>query len=137
VLHRGGGPGGSDRLTVLLADGAIRNTWLHVTLRAGPFSGLPADDVFSFANLVGAAGDSTATLRVNALDVAAVKRDLNTEVAVDSRVDSNRDGRVNALDVTSVKQNLGHTLAAPAPALLAASTTGPPRASGTSRGPPS
>jgi uncharacterized delta-60 repeat protein len=120
VLRRGGGPGGSDRVTLIWPDGAIRNTWLHVTLRSAR-TGLPADDVFSFANLIGEAGDGTLPARVNALDVAAVKRALNTDAAIDSRVDFNRDGRVNALDVAAVKQNLGHTLAAPAPALLPAS----------------
>ena len=46
----------------------------------------------------------------NALDVAGVKRALNTATAVTGKFDFNRDGRVNALDVALVKQSLTRSL---------------------------
>jgi hypothetical protein len=76
-------------------------------------------DVFSFGNLVGDTGDSLTNLRVNALDLGALKRALNTNATLASTVDLNRDGRINALDLAIVKRNLNKTfplLSAPAPA---------------------
>jgi hypothetical protein len=49
-------------------------------------------------------------LRVDALDLAAVKRELNTNATLMSRADFNRDGRVNALDLGIVKSNLNRAL---------------------------
>ena len=61
------------------------------------------------APLIGDA-DGGSPPRVNALDVAAVKRALNTAAGPDNKLDFNRDGRINALDVAVVKQNLNRTL---------------------------
>jgi hypothetical protein len=107
TVRRGAGASGSDRVTLTWPDNAIRNTWLRVTLKANGHTGLAAPDVFSFGNLV---GDANGDGRVNALDVAAVKRVLNTASTITGRVDFNRDGRVNALDVAAVKLNLTKTL---------------------------
>jgi hypothetical protein len=121
-VRRGAGAGGSDRVTITWADNAIRNQWLQVTLKGNGHTGLAADDVFSFANLIGETGDGT-TLRVTALDLAAVKRALNTTSDVTGRFDFNRDGRVNALDIAALKQNLNRSLGTPA-ALAPAMTAG-------------
>jgi hypothetical protein len=107
-VRRGAGAGGSDRVTLTFADNAVKNAWLRVTVLATAATGLAAPDVFSFGNL---AGDATGDLRVNALDLAAVRRGLNTTVPPTSPLDFNRDGRVNALDLAAVKQNLNRTLA--------------------------
>jgi hypothetical protein len=125
-IRRGAGVGGSDRVTLCWPDGAIKNTWLQVTVKANADTGLAADDVFYFGNLVGETGDSATAARVNALDLAAVKRALGpVGMPVGNLMDFNRDGRVNALDLAAVKQNLGRTLglaAAPAaPAVAPAS----------------
>ena len=66
--------------------------------------------MFSFGNLI---GDADGNSRINALDVAAVKRALGTTPDVTSRFDFNRDGRINALDIAVLKQNLGSLLAPP------------------------
>ena len=123
-VRRGAGPGGSDRITLVwpdynpLADPAavaVANGWMEVTVKANGHTGLAVPDVFSFGNLI--------TFRVNALDLSAVKRALNSGSGVTGRYDFNRDGRVNALDLAAVRGNLNHTLgaitatpAAPAPA---------------------
>ena len=65
----------------------------------------------AFGNLVGDTGDGGASAaRVNALDLAAVKRALGTAAPVHSLLDFNRDGRINALDLATVRQNLGRSL---------------------------
>ena len=111
----GAGTAGSDRVTLTWADGVIKNTWLRVTMKADAQTGLSAPDVFYFGNLIGETGDGNGaggTLRVNALDLGAVKRALNTTSTLDGRYDFNRDGRVNALDLGIVKKYLNRTLAA-------------------------
>ena len=120
---RGGdGRDGSDRIVLYWADGAIKNTWVQVTLPALPQTQFNTPDVFYFANLVGETGDPGASFtRVNALDLAAVKRALNTNSVITFRNDFNRDGRVNALDMAAVRGNLGNSLPGitPPPAAMA------------------
>jgi hypothetical protein len=114
----GAGADGSDRVTVLLLDDLVKNTWLQVTVLPGERTGLAAPHVFYFGNLVGETGDGTGTFRVGALDLAAVKRALNQTVPVTSAVDFDHDGRVTALDLAAARANLNRTLprfAAPGP----------------------
>jgi hypothetical protein len=110
----GAGVGGSDRVTLVWADGAIKNTWLQVTLKPNARTGLAVPELFSFGNLVGMTGDGGPSLGwgVSALDLAAVKRALNSNSDLAGRFDVNRDGRVNALDLAAVRGNLNRTLAA-------------------------
>jgi|SRR5437867_4386692 len=105
TVRRGAGVNGSDRITVTWPDGAIRNTWLRLTLQATPSTALAAADLFTFGNLVGDTGDNDTTFRINALDLAAVRRALNTDSVVTGRYDFNRDGQVNALDLAAVRGN--------------------------------
>jgi hypothetical protein len=110
--YPGRGPGGSTQITIIWDDNAIQNEWLQVGLLANDHTRLASDDVFYFGNLVGETGEDR---RVNALDLGAVKRLLNTDAAIDSPVDFNRDGRVNALDLGIVKKYLNRTLAPAVP----------------------
>jgi hypothetical protein len=108
-------------------DGAVKNTWLRVTVKPTAHTGLTQPDVFSFGNLVGETGDgNVAPFRVSALDLSAVKRALNTTSDLAGRVDFNRDGRVNALDLAvargSLNRSLGTTAGA-APFAIAAMPT--------------
>jgi hypothetical protein len=103
------GASGTDRVTLILPDGSVRDTWLKVTVLATERTGLPAPTTFYFGNLV---GDANGDLRVNALDLSAVKRALNTASDLTGPFDFNRDGRVNALDLAAVRGNLNHTLRA-------------------------
>ena len=54
----GAGLDGADRVTLIWADGAIRNRWLQVTLRATEVTGLAATDVFYVGNAVGESGNA-------------------------------------------------------------------------------
>ena len=109
-VRRGAGVDGSDRITLVFDDNALRKEWLRVTVRPTPSTALAGADVFSFGNLAGDTGDHSAVFRVNALDLAAVRRALNSDAPVTSRVDFNRDGRVNALDMAAVRGNYFATL---------------------------
>jgi hypothetical protein len=110
----GKGVGGSDRLTVVFADGVIKNQWLQVTVKATDRTGLAAPDVFYFGSLVGDVGDTTAGMtqsRINVLDLAQVKKSLpNNNVFMTSRFDIDRDGKINATDLSVIKSNLYATL---------------------------
>jgi hypothetical protein len=119
-VRRGAGDGGSDRVTLLWRDynpldtsplpQAVGNGWLTVTVKANARTGLTAPDVFSFGNLIGDTGDNATAFRVNAVDLAGVKRALNSTSTAAGRFDFNRDGKVNALDLGAVKVNLNRTL---------------------------
>jgi hypothetical protein len=111
-VRRGAGAGGTDRVTLTWPDGTIKNTWLRVTVKADGNTRLAADDVFYFGNLVGETdfGLATASGRVNASDLGAVKRGLNTQSGLTGVLDFNRDGRVNALDLGLAKANLNRAL---------------------------
>lgn len=111
-IRPGAGVNGSDRITLVWPDGAIRNTWLRVTLRALPQSGLAADDVFTFGNLVGETGGAPGAPAVGAADVIATRSHRTARGAGrENRYDHNRDGAVNVLDHALTLANLGRSLA--------------------------
>ena len=121
AVRRGAGVGGSDRVVLAFTE-PVRNAWLQVTMLGNEDTGLFRPDVFYFGNLVGEAV-AAATAGVNALDLSGVKRALNAEATVASPYDINRDGRVNALDMAAVRSNLNRSLrlfTAPAPPAAAA-----------------
>ena len=118
TVRPGAGTGGSDRVTLIWPDGAVRNTWLRVTVKANDSTGLAADDVFWFGNLTGETGEavSAGRLTVNAFDLVATRRRRSARATgLTSAYDFNRDGRVNALDVAAAKANQGKTLALDGP----------------------
>ena len=55
-VRNGAGVGGSDRITLIWPDGAIKNTWLQVVVAAGGAIGLSAADTFYCGNAVGESG---------------------------------------------------------------------------------
>jgi hypothetical protein len=119
TVRRGAGAGGTDRVTLIWPDfvqsapaagQAVANGWLEVTVKSGARTGLAVPDVFYFGNQIGDTGDSLTASRVNALDLGAVKRLVNTSAGIASGVDVNHDGRVNALDLGIVKANLNRVL---------------------------
>src|SRR5205807_2441255 len=68
LVRRGAGVNGTDRVEVVWPDGAIRNEWLQVTVKADAATGLTAPDVFYFGNAIGETGNSPANAIVNATD---------------------------------------------------------------------
>lgn len=104
TVRRGEGVNGSDRVTIIWADGAIAKKWLQVTLFAARL-GLAGDDVFYWGNAVGESGDSTAQALVNAADVMAVRNNATATAAVSNPYDFNRDGLVDESDAVTVQSH--------------------------------
>ena len=50
--------GGTSRVSFVWADGAIKNEWLQVTVKANAHTGLGTPDVFYFGNAIGESGDT-------------------------------------------------------------------------------
>ena len=126
TVRRGQGAFGSDRVTIVWEDGAIRNQWLRVSIEATADTGLPEADVFYFGNAVGEVGNSATDARVNAVDVLLTRDNpctLSNPAYVDLRYDHNRDGRVNSTDLLIARNNRTHFLNAlslwtPMPAVM-------------------
>jgi hypothetical protein len=136
VVRRGETVDGASRIMLLWPEGAIRNTWVRVTVPAGQKTGLAQPDVFYFGNLVGETGDSGSPLRVSALDLAGVRRVVNTTANLASPYDMTRDGRINALDLSAVRGGLFRSLSpivAPSAAPAAVVTALPPARSAARR----
>jgi hypothetical protein len=107
TLRKGAGAGGSDRITLTFADGAIKNQWLQVTVRPTANTGLAQADVFYFGNMIGEVGDSGTSAAVTAIDQSLVRKNMSTRpAAVTSRYDFNRDGKVNGTDVLIARTNM-------------------------------
>jgi hypothetical protein len=115
ALRRGAGTGQTDRVSIVLPDGSVRNTWLKVTLRATPATGLSTPDVFYLGNLAGHTNPASAPVRraptVTAADVARTRSRFATDDAASlASCDFDRDGVVTANDVLAARRNLGRSL---------------------------
>jgi len=114
AVRPGGGVGGSDRVTLIWPDHAIRQQWLRVTVPAERF-GLAADDVFYFGSAVAEAGNSPSDAQVTATDLLLARnnpRNFLDPAAIDFAYDYNRDRRVNATDVLLARNNQTNFLSA-------------------------
>ncbi len=121
-----GGVGGSSRANITFPDNSIQNTWLRIVVLANAQTGLPANDVFYFGNVIGdlGVGNTASRIRVNATDTGAVRVNQSTlpnSASVENIYDINRDGRVNATDtgiVRTSQQTLGIVSPITAPSAL-------------------
>ena len=131
-IASGAGAGGSSRVTITFPDNTVQNTWLRVTVLSSVNTGLAADDVFYFGNVIGDLGvgnttGSTGRIRVSVQDTTAVRNNqspLPDSVNVTNIYDVNRDGRVSLQDTALVRNNqqpLGIVAPITAPSARAAS----------------
>ncbi len=106
LLH-GQGANYSTRLKIVFADGAIKNTWLKVTVKADEVAQLKTADIFYFGHVLAAVnvGDTLTRIRVNASDVSRLRENFAQGVAVTNEFDLNRDGNVDDTDVTFCRAN--------------------------------
>ncbi|MDP6047728.1 MAG: Ig-like domain-containing protein [Phycisphaerae bacterium] len=109
TVRPGAGVGGSDRVTLIWADGAIVDKWLEITVRSDGGINLEADDLFYFGNLVGEAyGDRV---------VGAGDRELFFSEFGQSgsnlATDFNRDGRASLVDFVIMRDCYGSELSDP------------------------
>jgi hypothetical protein len=107
TVRPGAGANGSDRVTIVWADGAVANTWLQVTVNANVHTGLAADDVFYFGNAIGETGDSPLNTMVDAHDEQAIlaRSASGGAAALVDRFDLNRDGVVDDADEAVAEAN--------------------------------
>ena len=101
TVRAGAGDDDSDRVTLIWADGVIRNCWLQVTVRATDHTGLADKDVFYVGNAVGEAGNSATDALVNATDEIGARNHPHSPFSpapLDDVYDYNRDRLVNATD---------------------------------------
>ena len=104
----GMGQDGSDRVTIIWPDGAIKNQWLRVVVKANENTRLLEDDVFYFGNAVGESGNAAGNAIVNATDEIMARNFLHgplNPAAIDDPCDYNRDGLVNGTDQIIARNN--------------------------------
>ncbi len=107
-VRAGAGTHGSDRVTIVLPDGAVRGQWLEVTTLPTTSTGLAAADVFYFGNAVGESGNSTRDAMVTSADEIGARRNphLFDPAAIDDVYDFNRDRLVSSTDQILVRANI-------------------------------
>ena len=104
------GPGGTDRVTIIWGDGEVAATWLAVTVRATPATGLSNDEVFYLASLP---GDFNLDGQVTGADYTAWANTFGndgSEGKEDLRADANADGTVSGADYVAWANNFGSNL---------------------------
>ena len=109
VTRAGAGAGGSDRVEITWADGAITNQWLEIVVAANRHTGLARPDTIYFGNSVGETGNSALNARVTGIDALLVVNRLISgprAAAIDDPLDFDRDGHVRALDALLVVNHL-------------------------------
>lgn len=101
---------GPARVTVTWPDGAVRNRWLQVTVKASADTGLASPDVFFFGNLVGETGDVAGAARVTRGDLSLTHSALFGTSAIDGHRDFDRSGDVTTADLLLTRRNLSRHL---------------------------
>jgi hypothetical protein len=105
TVRSGVGVGGSDRVTIIWADRAIKNQWLKTTVT---LPGLAAPDVFYFGNAVGESGNLAGSTDVDANDEIRARTDphsFDRPAPLALAYDFDRDGMVNATDQIIARSN--------------------------------
>jgi len=111
-VRPGEGVGGSDRVTLIWADGAILNQWVEVTVLSdtnGGGLGLAADDVFYFANVV---GDCDGDGEVGSSDYGTFIGEFGLS-GDGLATDFNVDRRVDLHDFVTMRSRFGETIPTP------------------------
>jgi hypothetical protein len=109
TVRPGQGSGGSDRVTIIWADGAIGDNWLEVTVRADGNIGLESDDVFYFGNL---SGDADGDMIVGESDYDVLISEFGLQ-GDDLASDINNDGQVGLDDFAITRLCFDNVLGAP------------------------
>jgi len=109
AVRPGAGTAGSDRVTILFPDGAVKKTWLQVTVKATAATGLAAPDVHYWGNAVAESGNSSRNTIVDVYDALGVRANRTSvfdPTSIDDAYDYNRDKQVNVVDELLVRANL-------------------------------
>ena len=107
-MRAGAGVDGSDRVTIIFPDGAVKKTWLQVTVKATAATGLATPDVHYWGNAVGDVGNSPTDTAVNVADQLGARahpHTLLTPAPLNDAYDFNRDKQVNVQDELIARSN--------------------------------
>jgi hypothetical protein len=106
--------GGITRVTLIWADNVIAKTWLQVTVKATPQTGLATLYVFYLGNAIGESGNSVTDALVNASDQLGARNNPKSlgSAPVTDRYDYNRDKNVNSSDQLISRGNATSVLTA-------------------------
>ncbi len=107
-LRAGAGTAGADRVELIWANNAIKDTWLEVTVLADANTGLTAPYTFFYGSMIGDTGaaNSPKLAIVNSSDESAI-RDAPGTARVTNAFDVNKDGFVNSSDESAARANSG------------------------------
>jgi hypothetical protein len=105
-VRPGEGLNGSDRVTLIWPDNAVKKQWLEVTVRATPKTGLASPYVFYFGNAVGETGDVPGNAEVLVNDALRILSNLRLAVDITNPFDIDRDGNVLVNDALVALGNL-------------------------------
>ena len=110
-VRSGEGVDESDRVTLVWADGEIRNRWVEVTVLATANTGLVDDDVFYFGNSV---GDCDGDGEVGSSDYGTFVSEFGLRGGLGTlAADLSGDGRVDLTDFAIVRDASGNSVLAP------------------------
>jgi Arylsulfotransferase (ASST) len=111
-VFAGRGVGGSDRVEITWATGAIKSQWLEVQVLATAATGLASTDVHYWGNRPADAGTGSpaGSFETSVLDAATVFSNLAGAATKENLRDYDRDGDVDVLDAAVVFASLGNTV---------------------------
>ena len=115
-VREGAGVDGSDRVTIIFPDGAVKKTWLQVKVKATDATGLATPDVHYWGNAIGETGNLTTNAYVDVSDSRGVRSNPHPSTLnpapLDDKFDFNRDKLVNVQDDAFVRANPTNALTA-------------------------
>jgi hypothetical protein len=116
IFRPGAGENLRHRVELTWPDGAIKNEWLQVKIKANANTGLSAPDVFCFGNLIGDTNVNPAGQYATlADDYSRTKNAADTlgpsyQAPITDLFDHTRDGRLDSADYSAVQTNFFQTL---------------------------
>ncbi|MEX0676561.1 MAG: ELWxxDGT repeat protein [Pirellulales bacterium] len=110
LVRSAAGVGGSDRVELIWANGAITNTWIEVIVAATTNTGLASPDVFFFGSRIGDTGTGSPTVAVtDASDEIDTRNNHGLGATITNLYDFDRTGVVAAADDIISRNNAGFT----------------------------
>jgi len=111
TVREDAGDDGSDRITIIWADGAIQNQWIKVTVKPNANTDLENEDVFYFGNTV---GDTDGDGQVGSSDYGTFVSEFGRNGGITTLgADFNADGWVDLTDFAIVRGARGNSVLAP------------------------
>lgn len=105
-VRRGAGVNGSDRVTLVWPDNAVRKQWLKITTKVTSKTGLTTADTFYFGNAIGETGGE-ANAKVDGTDVTKIRSNQSGlgSANILNVYDIDRSGKVDGTDLTLAREN--------------------------------